>query len=147
VPEAARPKTSLFTAPSICTLLYRLLRPATEIASGSSLSDVAEKYGETRTMSTRLRAIVGRFCTSTAETLSAAPARELSMIDVCPTTSTVSASVSSCSLKSSARCSPSFTSMSCCTSSRNPLITTFTVYGPTRMFRMLYRPCPSVTAS
>ncbi len=48
VPLDARPNTSLFTAPSIWMLLYRSLRPATEIALASVPTVVVTKCGDRR---------------------------------------------------------------------------------------------------
>ena len=65
-------------------------------------------------MSVMLREIVGRLSTAFAEMLSAVPARELSMIELWPMTSTVSVTDSSGSLNSTVRCSPSAIGTSFC---------------------------------
>src|SRR5262245_57638994 len=145
-PVADRPNRSLFTAPSIWMLLYRLFLPATERAPGSELTAIGEKYGDVRAKSSRLRDTVGRFSSCSVETFAAGPVREALMTgSSSASTVTVSLTLARGSLKSIATVSPSGTITLTCSWLRKPESVAVTVYGPpTRTLEMKKRPSASV---
>jgi hypothetical protein len=147
-PVADRPNRSLFTAPSIWMLLYRLLRPGDREGPGSALTAIGEKVRRRAREVFEAARHCRRFCSCSVETFAAGPVRDGLMTGLTSASTVMfSATFARASLKSSAIVSPSGTVMFCLLLRSEADSAAVTVYGPpTRTLEMKNRPLESVIA-